>query len=87
MLFIFAAIPYCSIVVYLKEGVMPMGDIPDSSSTWPVPPENVTGIGVAGPPTDKTEVTEEKVNTENSVHAENSEFSEVEVGHNIDIKA
>lgn len=66
-----------------------MGDIPDSSSTWPLPPEVVTGIGVAGPPADEAEVPEEEVNevsTENAVQTENSEFSEQEVGNNIDVE-
>ena len=74
----------------LKEGVVHMGDIPDSSSTWPVSPEVVTGIGVAGPPADETEIPEEAVNevsTENGVQTENSEFSEEEVGNNIDVEA
>ena len=60
-----------------------MGYIPDSSY---ITVENVTGIGVAGPPADETEV-QEDVNTENTVQSENSEFSQEEVGNNIDVKA
>ncbi len=64
-----------------------MGDILDSSYTWPLPPENVTGIGVAGPPADEDRVPEEEMRTENNVQTENSEFSEEGVGKNIDVEA
>jgi len=64
-----------------------MGDISNSSYTWPVPPEDVTGIGVAGPPADEVEAPEEEVPTENTIQTENDEFSEEEVGNNIDVKA
>ncbi len=70
-----------------------MGNIPDSSYTWPVPLENVTGIGVAGPPANEVEKPEQKEQVENTsqtekvVQTENSEFSEEEVGNNIDVEA
>jgi len=64
-----------------------LGDIPDSSYTWPVPPENVTGIGVAGPPADETVAPEEEMHSESTVQTEKNEFSEEGVGNNIDVEA
>jgi len=68
-------------------GVICMGDIQDSSYTWPVLPENVTGIGVAGPPADETAAPEEETHNESTVQTENNKFSEEDVGNNIDVEA
>jgi len=60
-----------------------MSDIPDTSVVVPVTNENVYGIGVAGPP---VELPEEAVQEEAVIQRENSEYSDEDIGRNIDIE-
>ena len=66
-----------------------MGDIPDASSPSPIPPENISGIGVAGPPTEppEEEVREAAPDETAAVQREGAEYSEEHVGRNVDIEA
>lgn len=66
-----------------------MGDIPDASVASPIPVENISGIGVAGPPSEppEEEVTEAVPDETAAVQRESAEYSEEHVGRNVDIEA
>ena len=55
-----------------------MGDIPDASAQGPIPAENISGIGVAGPPAEppEEEVTESAPEETSAIKRETTEYSE-----------
>jgi hypothetical protein len=66
-----------------------MGDIPDASVQAPIPAENISGIGVAGPPAEppEEELTEVVPEETSGIEGETTEYSEEHLGRNVDIKA
>jgi len=72
-----------------EKGGTEMGDIPDASVQAPIPAENISGIGVAGPPVEppEEEVPEAAPEETSAVQRETVEYSEEHLGRNVDIEA
>ena len=66
-----------------------MGDIPDASLQSQMPVENISGIGVAGPPADPPDEEAAEIATDETaaVQRESEEYSEEHVGRNVDVEA
>jgi hypothetical protein len=66
-----------------------MGDIPDASIQGQMPVENISGIGVAGPPAEPPQEEGEEVSPDETaaVQTERGELSEEHIGRNIDVEA
>ena len=66
-----------------------MGDILDASVQAPIPAENISGIGVAGPPAEppEEEVAEAAPEEASAIERETAEYSEEYLGRNVDIEA
>ena len=74
-----------------------MGDILDASVQAPIPAENISGIGVAGPPAEPPEeevaeaapeeVAEAAPEEASAIQRETAEYSEEYLGRNVDIEA
>jgi hypothetical protein len=65
-----------------------MGDISDASVQAQIPAENISGIGVAGPPSEppEEEVSEAAPEDASTIQRETAGYSEEHLGRNVDIE-